>query len=171
MSTQKPALLMPALIGGGLAGILSGIPLLNCLCCLWIIGGAMLASYLLAKEMRPRIMTAGEGAIVGTISGLIAAAVSTLVSIPFQGIFRGEFFQKFMDRFAEYAKEMPEGWETWLEGSFETSLPMLMLSLLISAVIFGALGALGGIIGASLFSKKNPQGAPDVPQNPGDSQS
>jgi len=170
MSNQKPAILMPALIGGGLAGLLSGIPLLNCLCCLWIIGGAMLASFLLAKEL-PLSMSPGEGAIVGTLSGIIAAVVSTLVSIPFQSIFRSEFFQTFMDRFAEYANEMPEGWESWLEGSLETSLPMLMLGLLISAIIFGALGALGGIIGASLFGKKPPQGAPHVSENTGDNKS
>ena len=75
-----------------------------------------------------------------------------------------------MDRFAEYAEELPEGWESWLEGSFEMSVPMLLLSLLISAVIYGALGALGGIIGASLFGKKPTKGSPHVPENTGDSQ-
>ena len=50
MSEQRPSMFVPALIGGRVAGVLSAIPFINCLCCLWIIGGAMLAAHLLAKD-------------------------------------------------------------------------------------------------------------------------
>ena len=73
---------VPALIGGVVAGVLSGIPLLNCLCCLWIIGGAMLSSYLLAKNS-PVALSAGDGAIVGAFSGIIAAVVVAILLIYF----------------------------------------------------------------------------------------
>lgn len=173
MSDQKPAMLMPALIGGAAAGLLSGIPLLNCLCCLWIIGGAILASFLLIKDS-PVTLTAGDGAIVGVFTGIVAAIVEAIISIPLQPLNK-EFARKMMETISEYTEEMPSWWESWFEtGAAGASLSMFMLGLAISAVVFAALGALGGIIGISLFKKKTPskpQGVSDVSQDTGNRQS
>lgn len=167
MSNQKPGMLVPALVGGAAAGVLSGIPVFNCLCCFWVIGGALLASYLLAKDS-PVVLTAGDGAIVGIFTGIIAAVVDGIISIPFHAL-NSAFFRRIMEGIAEYTEEMPSGWETWLErGTFEASASMFMLGLLISVVIFSVLGALGGIIGVSLFRKKSikkSQGVIDVPKD------
>lgn len=167
MTDQKPSMLMPALVGGAVAGVLSAVPFLNCLCCLWIIGGAILAAHLLAKDS-PVALTAGDGAIVGIFTGIVAAVIDAVVSIPFQAI-NSQFVQKFMEGLAEYTEEMPPGWENFLEeGAFEPSAPMFMLGLLISVVIFSLLGALGGIIGMSFFGKKRiqeDQGVIDAPKD------
>ena len=153
MNAQKPSFFVPALIGGAVAGVLSGVPLLGCLCCLWIIGGAMLSAYLLAKDS-PILLTSADGAIVGIFSGIIAAIVEAFISLPFQP-FNAEFISKFMERFSQYAEDMPSGWESLLERSTTgISISMFFLGLVISAFIFAALGALGGIIGVSLFGKK-----------------
>lgn len=153
MTNQRPSMFMPALIGGGLAGILSGIPIINCLCCLWIIGGAMLAAYLLTKDSKI-LLTSGDGAIVGAFAGIIAAVVDFFVSIPFQAMSE-DIFKNILERFSEYADEMPQGWEHFMEGgAFESSMAMNILGLLIAAVVFSILGALGGILGISLFGKK-----------------
>ena len=153
MNEQRPGMFVPALIGGVTAGILSGIPIVNCLCCLWIIGGGVLAAYFLTKESRV-ILTAGDGAIVGIFTGIVAAIVEAVVTIPFRAV-NEKLAQGIMDRFSQYYEEMPSGWESWLEGSgFEGSLAWTILGLVISVVIFSALGALGGIIGISLFKKK-----------------
>ncbi|MBU1185415.1 MAG: hypothetical protein KKD56_00555 [Acidobacteria bacterium] len=158
---QKPGFFMPALIGGGIAGVLSGIPIINCLCCLWIIGGAVLASYLLLKDAKVPL-TAGDGAVVGALTGLIATFVDTLVSIPFNKMSE-EFLIRFQEKFAEYAKDVPEGWEEFLQRGFDNTGPWILVGILITAVIFVALGALGGIIGISLFQKKRiPQGTEDA---------
>ncbi|MFP4082755.1 MAG: hypothetical protein ACLFVG_08360 [Candidatus Aminicenantes bacterium] len=167
MSNQRPGMFVPALVGGAAAGILSGIPVLNCLCCLWIIGGAMLSAYLLVKDS-PVALSAGDGAIVGIFSGIVAAVVDAFISIPFHAL-NAAFFQRIMESIAEYAQEMPSGWENWLErGAPQASGSMFMLGLLISVVVFSILGALGGIMGISLFGKKKiqkTQGAVDVPQD------
>jgi hypothetical protein len=172
MNAQKPGMLVPALVGGAVAGVLSAIPFVNCLCCLWIIGGAMLASYMLVKDSSVAL-TAGDGAIVGIFSGVVAAVVDAFISIPFHAI-NSAFVQRIMERIADYTEEMPSGWERWMEtGSLETSASMFMLGLLISAIIFSILGALGGIIGISIFGKKSAQaqkGAIDVPKDSGDRQ-
>jgi len=66
-----------------------------------------------------------------------------------------------MERLSEYATNMPENWEQMFEQSYSApSLPWMLTGFLISAVIFIALGLLGGIIGVSLFKKKAGQPLP-----------
>jgi hypothetical protein len=170
MNNQKPGMFMPALVGGVIAGILSGVPLLNCLCCLWIIGGAMLASYLLAKDS-PFSLSAGDGAIVGIFTGIVAAVVDAILSIPLRAL-NAQFVQGLMKRLAQYAEELPSGWQSWMERrTAGVSISWFLFGLAVSAAVFAALGALGGIIGASLFGKKKPgqqasQGVTNAPQDP-----
>lgn len=153
MNDQRPGMFVPALIGGVAAGVLSGIPIVSCLCCLWIIGGGMLAAYFLTKDS-PIVLTAGDGAIVGIFTGIIAAVVEAFVNIPFRAVSE-RLMQGMIDRFSQYYDQMPSGWESWLqEGNLEHSLVWAVIGLVVSAVIFSALGALGGIIGISLFGKK-----------------
>ena len=68
-----------------------------------------------------------------------------------------------MEQVGQYAEEMPSGWETWLErGSQGMSFPLFLLGLVVSAFVFSVLGALGGIIGISLFGRRvspPPQGS------------
>ncbi len=173
MDNQKSAMFSAALIGGVGAGVLSGIPIVSCLCCLWIIGGAMLAAYLLAKNS-PVVLTAGDGAIVGVFTGIVAVVVQAILSFLFRPLNK-EFFRRMMEKFAEYAEEMPPGFEDILEGgSTQVSVPAFLIGILGSAVVFSALGAFGGIIGISLFGKKflpsKTEGVIDVPKDTGDSQ-
>ena len=174
MSEKRPGMFVPALIGGVIAGILSGIPIVNCLCCLWIIGGGILAAYYLAKES-PIVLTAGDGAIVGIFTGIIAAFVEIIVDIPFRAV-NEKIIQGMMDRFSQYYEEIPSGWESWMEGgNFEGSVIWSFLGLVVSIVIFSALGALGGIIGISIFGKKKAvqkaEGVLDVSEDTSDRQS
>ncbi|MBN2207599.1 MAG: hypothetical protein JW742_09365 [Candidatus Aminicenantes bacterium] len=152
--TQRPEMLVPALIGGAVAGVLSGVPILSCLCCLWIIGGAMLAVRLTAKDS-PRSLTSGDGAIVGMLTGIVAAIVESLVSLPLRAV-NADFVKTLLERMAKYADDMPSGWESWIEGSAEAAPgpAWFLVGVIISAVLFAAFGALGGIIGVSLFGRK-----------------
>jgi len=172
MDNQRPPMFIPALIGGAVAGILAGIPLVNCLCCIWIIGGAMLAAYLLVKDS-PVVLSSGDGAIVGVFTGIVAALVLSIVNILLKDLNR-EFFQRLIERAAEYMEEMPPGFEDLLEGGgIETSVPGFFLGLVIRVIIFSAFGALGGIIGISLFGKKaarKTKGVSDASENTGDRQ-
>ena len=168
MNGQKPNLLTPALIGGAAAGILSGIPFVNCLCCLWIIAGAALAAYLLAKDS-PVSLKSSEGALVGAFAGVIAAVVDSLISIPFQAV-NAAFSKRLIERLGAYLDQMPAQWNEWLtQRDGPVSPAWFFAGLLIAAVVFAAFGALGGILGAALFGKKTPpapQGTPHPPQAP-----
>lgn len=148
---------VPALIGGLLAGVLTALPFVGCLCCVWIIAGGILAAYFLSKDS-PSVLTTGDGAIVGVFAGIIGAVVDSIISIPFDAMMRNsEIMRKVMDIVAEYTQDLPAGWESWFEsgpfsGAF--SVAWFFLGLAISMVIFSIFGALGGIIGISLFKKK-----------------
>lgn len=124
----------------------------------------MLAAYLLVKDS-PVALSAGDGAIVGIFTGIVAAVVHSFIDIPLRPFIR-EFFRNMMKWVAEYTEEMPSGWEDWLEGGL--SAFRFFLQLIASAVFFSILGALGGIMGISLFGKKaqqRNQGASDASQN------
>lgn len=169
MNNERPSMLIPALVGGGLAGLFSAIPFLNCLCCLWIIGGAMLSSYLLAKDSRVNLGS-GDGAIVGVFAGLVAAVAHAVINLPLQAV-NVQIARRFLERLAQFAENLPSGLNAWLEqGPGGVTLPMFFLGLLLSSVIFAALGALGGIIGMALFGKKKTppqQGVTDVTPDSG----
>jgi len=172
MNGRKPAILMPALIGGIAGGVLSGVPFLNCLCCLWIIGGGILASYLLVKES-PVPLTAGDGARAGAFSGVIAAAAASLIGLPLAAM-NSAFLHRFIERMAEYVREMPAGWERWFDrGSGPFSLGWFLIGVVINAAVFAVLAALGGIIGISIFNKRTTGSsgssaeAPPPPSPPG----
>ncbi len=174
MNQQRPGVFMPALVGGVVAGVLTAVPFLGCFCCLWIIGGAMLAAYLLAKNS-PASITPGDGAIVGIFAGIVGAVVDAIVSIPFEAMNR-EVIQNLMERFSRYMEEVPSGWQTLLDRAGERPSPaFFLLGLVISAAVFAALGALGGVIGAALFGRKKaslpPGSGHEPPQDSGYRQS
>ena len=165
MDQRKPEYFKPALMAGAVAGILSGLPLIgnaNCLCCLWIVGGAAVAVRLLAKET-PSALTSGDGAIVGTLTGIVAAVVNSLVSIPLRSFNLG-LAQKFMDWASEMGGEMPAG----LDGLFQSAAGPIspgwfLLGLFLTSALYAVFGALGGIVGISLFVKKPGRAVPPPP--------
>ncbi|MFQ6082307.1 MAG: hypothetical protein ACE5WD_02975 [Candidatus Aminicenantia bacterium] len=164
MTNQKPEMFKPALIGGLLTGILAGLPIIqmgNCLCCLWVVIGGILASYFLSKDAQITLR-AGDGAIVGILSGIIGAIISSIINIPFQAI-NQQFVRRVLERLPEYGAEFPRDMDLWLKRGAEFSAPMFMVGLIISIVIFAIFGALGGIIGISLFRKKKVAPPPTSP--------
>jgi hypothetical protein len=163
MNGRKPSPLGPALIAGAAGGVLSALPLLSCLCCLWIIGAGVLAAYLLVKRTAT-LPVARDGALTGAWAGAAAATVVSILSVPLAPM-NIAFARRFMDRLADYVPKMPSGWEQWLQpggGSF--SIPWFLGGWLLNAVIFAAFAALGGIIGINLFAA-HPAG-PSAPSPP-----
>jgi hypothetical protein len=175
MEPTKPEYFRPALTAGAVAGLLSAIPFVsaaNCVCCLWIVGAAAIAVKLLARTT-PVALKAGDGAVVGALTGIVAAVVQTLLSIPLRS-FNLDLAQRILDKAGELGGEMPAGLDGFFQGASATLTPgWFLLGLFFSAALFGAFGALGGIIGVSLFAKKGappqaPAAPPAPPQGPPD---
>ena len=156
MNPQRPEYLRPALIAGAVAGLLSGLPFIgagNCICCLWIVGGAAIAAKLLAAAT-PGLLKAGDGAVVGALTGIVAAVVDAVVSIPLRSFNLG-LARRLLDKAVEFGGEMPTGLDEIVNGSSVLSVGWFLLGLFISAAVFAIMGTLGGIIGVSLFGKKS----------------
>lgn len=153
MPIKENDLVRPALVGGALAGILSSIPFFHCLCCLWVLAGGVLATYLLSDRASKQSTSyqVGDGLLTGALSGVFGAVISLIIRIPLSGYFLN-WNKRFLESLARFADEMPPGWEKWTEIGQQGWNPFtFFLSLLLTSIIFALLGALGGLIGFSLF--------------------
>jgi len=169
MTGRSGESLTPALIGGAAAGTLSALPVIQCLCCLWIPAGAALAVYLAARTESAAPIKPADGARIGAYAGVAAAIVHSLVNIPFQTVHLA-FYRRVLEHLAEYGQTMPDGWQDFFNPQNVRGFSPggFVLGLVIFSSIFGAFGALGGIVGASLFGRKpvvpGPPAAPLPPQ-------
>lgn len=140
-----------AVIGGAVAGILSGLPIIGGCCFLWAIGGGFLAVFIYMKNA-PGGMTPGDGAKLGLTAGIIAAIVSFLLGLPFMLLGIGSAAMQSRD----------------LEGAGISSGIMavggIVGMVLRAAVVLGCAVA-GGAIGAAVLGKNRP-GGPNVPPPP-----
>jgi hypothetical protein len=172
MENNKIDYLTPALVCGGAAGVVSALPflnLVNCLCCLWIVGASAAAVYLVSRRT-PTGLKAGDGALTGVLTGVIAAVAETVVGLPLKG-FNLAISKRFLEKMSEFAPEMPAGWDEWLSrtsGGFSPAF--FLLGLFVTAAVFAVFGALGGVIGVSLFGRPKTPVQPIRPpaQGPGD---
>ncbi|HKP72132.1 MAG TPA: hypothetical protein VJT82_04285, partial [Pyrinomonadaceae bacterium] len=71
-----------ALIGGVVAGVLSGLPVVSGCCFLWAIGGGFLAVFMYLKNAQGAFQPA-DGAKLGVTTGIIGAVISAVLGIPF----------------------------------------------------------------------------------------
>jgi len=148
----------PALIGGAAMGVLSAIPFVNmgnCICCLYVWAGSVLAAYLLFKEHAGS--TLGDGALVGLFSGICGAVVSLVISLPFTLLMRGRFDPTEFMPPEQLESIPPQLLEMITGGSAEFVLAAVAISFVVNLALFALIGTLGGLIGAAIFRKKEEQ--------------
>src|SRR5262245_33640329 len=91
-------------------GVLSALPLVsagNICCCLWVVGGGMVAAYVLQQNQSAPIAP-GDGALVGLLAGLLGAVVWFVVSIPVS-IIIGPMERAMLQRILDMSGNMPPG--------------------------------------------------------------
>src|SRR5438874_10551049 len=144
--------LQPALFGGLFIGVLSALPIINIgnCCCLWVIGGGLLATYLLQQNYPYPIATA-DGALVGLLAGLIGGVLGTLLSIPIE-MMMGPVQKQFMEAILSRSQDMPEETRRILENMSSRGVGAAMIAFkLVFAVCVGAVfGMLGGLLGVAI---------------------
>ena len=174
MNQDKPDKTVPILIGGVFLGVTSALPILeffNCACCMLVIGGGLLASFLYLRDYPPHLppLTYGNGATLGLWTGVVGGVVWTVVGIPLAYIkmLRGVGVED-MERFLS-DPNIPLAIRDILETLIspgELSLGLILVSVFRYFLISLIFAPLGGILGVALFQKKPPQVETPVTTSP-----
>ena len=140
------------LIGGAFTGVLSALPLIslaNC-CCLWLVGGGVVAAYLL-QQSQPQPLTVGDGAVVGCFAGVFGAVVHSVVSIPVQ-LATGPVLEQMAEVLRGNADLPPEVAE--MLDQVGSAGPVVFLFVFFLMLLLGAVfSTLGGVLGAAVFGR------------------
>ena len=139
--------LKPALLGGLIVGLLSAIPFINYCCCIWAIGGGLLAGFLYIKSS-PTPVPTGDGAIVGALAGVVGGLIYLVIGLPLALLFGAAEMEA---QFRRSGIQMP----------FSGTL-LLVVGALIGALCLLVLATLGGLISIPIFEKRKG----DVPPPP-----
>jgi hypothetical protein len=164
---MTPAKLQPAFFGGLFIGVLSALPIVNvgnCCCCLWVLCGGALTTYLM-QQNHPYPLKVEDGLLGGLLAGVIGGVIAAFLSIPLT-MAMGDFQARLMERIAQNP-DMPEETRRMIENfALRTGAVgvMRVLSALIGICIDAVFGMLGGLIGISLFKKKDipPAGTTEI---------
>ena len=152
--------LQPAFWGGLFIGVLSALPLVsigNCCCCLWVLCGGALATYL-RQQNSPYQIPAAEGAVVGLMAGAIGGVIWAVLSIPLS-MMMGPFQQQMMDQILASNPDIPPEVREMMERTATAAAfgAIVMLTNFVLSLVFGTLG---GLLGVALFKKDAPPPPP-----------
>jgi len=146
-----------AALGGLFIGVLSALPIVgaaNCCCCLWIVSGGALASYLEVQQ-KNRTLTGGEGAGVGALAGVIGAFV-WLPIVAVLAVVLGPIQRAILEEIVRNARDMPPEARDVLENMGQRGVGGYLLLFLFQLVGGSLFAAIGGILGAMYFKKEVP---------------
>ncbi len=139
-------------IGGLLAGVLSGLPVISGCCFLWALAGGFLTVFMYMKNA-PAPLAMGDAAKLGAMAGVIGAVISLVLGVPLMLLGVGAA-----------AMQNPD------LGRAGISSGLLavggVVGLCLRAVIVAGFAALGGIIAAAVLGKNRPGGAGPMPPPP-----
>lgn len=140
--------LKPALLGGLIVGVLSVIPFINYCCCIWSIGGGLLAGFLYIKSS-PTPVNVGDGAIVGGLAGVVGGVIYLIIGLPINLLFG----------MAAMSDQLNRG-----GVSLPISGELLIICVgILTAVFLAVLATLGGLIAVPIFEKRKNGTAPPAP--------
>jgi hypothetical protein len=153
--------MQPALVGGLVVGVLSALPVVsfgNVCCCLWVIGGGVVAAFLL-QQGQPAPITAGDGALTGFLAGVIGAVIYLVLMIPITAVvapLQREMFARIFEQLDESA-----AYREYMSGYAGSGLGLFIsfVGQLFAGAIFGTVG---GLIGVAIFRKPLSPGTIDV---------
>jgi hypothetical protein len=179
MNQEKPEMIQAALIGGVFLGVASALPILewvNCACCILVIGGGLLASFIYLRDypsQAPQV-TYGDGALLGVFTGIVGGLVWTIVEIPLAYLQLKLGLD--VDDLAELEEllsdpDIPpvlqEVMKSILSGG-ALSVGIIVIGIIAHLLIAVVFACIGAIIGVAIFQPKPPvvQQAPAAPSTP-----
>lgn len=145
---NKQYYLMPVLVGGAVAGVLSAMPIVqygNCIFCLWMLLGAGLAVMLV--QNKAQTVDTSEGAIIGALAGVVCAVI--------HGAGWGAIMALFGASMIPAAARGEIGNDQAL-ASGGMLAAIVVGAFVLMLIIYPLFGALGGLFGALIFKPTLP---------------
>lgn len=153
--------LQPAFWGGLFIGVLSALPFignLNTCCCLWVVVGGALTSYLL-QERTSMPITAGDGAIAGLLAGAIGAVVSSVLT-PMMALVTGVSMREQIERAISAGDLPPQVADALVQVRDVPGGVWLIASFLMALVVYPIFAMLGSLLGVAMFKRSTPAQPP-----------
>jgi hypothetical protein len=163
---EKPSKLIPALYGGVIMGVISGIPFLNfvnCLCCAGVMLGGFMAVFFYTKDLGPADppLTNGDAVQLGALSGVFGALVGVVLTVVLHftlgGVENQAMSQMILGLYEKMGildKMPPEAIEKMKDQITDTAFSAL--SVIPPFIIDPIFGLIGGVIGFNVFKPKGP---------------
>ena len=143
----------PALLGGLFIGILSALPVIgafNACCCLWVVSGGLLTTYLMQQNDPLPLETstaAMSGLIAGAVGGVVSVVGGALVMMVSGG---GAAQREAMDQVFSQMGDVPPEMVEMIER-FSTGPAALFVTAAVTIPIYAVLGLLGALLGLAFF--------------------
>jgi hypothetical protein len=151
MNNKLKAALLGGLIVGLVSGIISLIPIVKMCCCLFGIGGGVVAGLIYIKGSPTRV-SIGDGAMVGALAGVVGAIIYLVVSLPITLWVGAAEVER---AFSQYGRQMPF-----------TGTVLIVVSCIVGSIGLIVLAAIGGILSVPIFEKRK-DAIPPPPAAPG----
>lgn len=163
--------LVPVSQAAAIAGILSLLPRISVLCCLWLPLGGMLAVWFYKRTTPPPRVTAGIGFRLGAVTGVLAYGLYIVISAAELLIARfalhqnigAELRNTFIKALEQGAAKNPTPEAQQMLKSFSSPEGMaiaITLGLVLMFLAFIIFSSLGGAAGSAMFGEKDSPAAP-----------
>lgn len=157
---QKPDNFLPALYGGIIMGVLSGIPILNfvnCLCCAGIMLGGFMAVYFYKNQLTAEMdaMMSSDALKLGAFAGFFGALASSIIGglvFLIIGNIGSEMILRILNS-SGVLNNMPPEARAQMEQSMAQQ-GFSIIGVVANFIICPLFGLLGGLIGYAVFRKR-----------------
>jgi hypothetical protein len=154
----------PALLGGLFIGVLSNLPFVsagNICCCLWVVAGGVLVTYLM-QQKTPEPITTSDAMLGGVIAGLVGALISVAVTA-FTLSITGPLWQEPLRRAMEQNPQITPEIQAFITKLMSGS-GIVLLTACLNIPLYSVFGMLGSLLGVAFFRKKAvPPAQPTTP--------
>ena len=139
---------------------LPGVNIGNCCCCLWVLSGGMLSTYLLQSRQDAPVETS-EVMVQGLIAGAVGGVLSGIISVALQpliGPWQQQIAAQMMERLqTALPPENRTQFEEAMRQQGSASTRVEILRSLMFVPISAAFATAGAALGLAFFRKKTPK--------------
>jgi len=149
---STPDKLVPAVIGGGIIGMVSAVPglnFINCFCCAGIILGGFFAVFFYQKNLGEKELIYSDGAFLGILAGVFGLIIYAIMKLIF-----GFGYEQAIDETFNLINELPPETESILTFFRENNEQLFLLDIAFRLILNLVFGLLGGILGVAILGKK-----------------